>query len=179
MVKYLCSGLALALAACSPAQGGAAVSQTEAQTETQTSQTTPAKADIRTHPISGLRIIDVTVKRGEKAITFDTELADTAEAQTRGLMFRTELADDEAMIFPTEVPQRRGFWMKNTPISLDIIFIGPDRKITNIAANTVPYSLESVPSAGLASAVFEIRGGLAEELGIVPGDKVSWVLPED
>ena len=169
MVRVLYLGVALAVAACSPAESGAALSQ-----NSQGSQTGAAKTEIRRHPVSGLQIIDVTVKSGDETITFDTELADTAEAQTRGLMFRTELADDEAMIFPTEVPQQRSFWMKNTPLSLDIIFIGPDGKITNIAANAVPYSLESLPSAGLASAVFEIRGGLAEELGIKPGDEVAW-----
>jgi uncharacterized membrane protein (UPF0127 family) len=66
--------------------------------------------------------------------------------------------------------------MKNTPIGLDIVFIGPDRRILNIET-AVPYSLESVPSAGPVIAVFEIRGGLAAELGIEPGDKVEWDLP--
>ena len=64
--------------------------------------------------------------------------------------------------------------MKNTPIPLDIIFIGPDRKIINIAAMTTPYSLDSVSATGPTGAVLEIRGGLAEELGIVPGDSVDW-----
>ncbi|TRD12684.1 DUF192 domain-containing protein [Erythrobacter insulae] len=131
------------------------------------------------HPISGLEIIDVTVVSGETRHTFKTELADTGEAQTRGLMFRTELADDEAMIFPSYVPQTRSFWMRNTPISLDIIFIGTDDRITNIAERTEPYSLDSLPSDGLASAVFEIRGGLSEELGIEPGDAVEYTLPEN
>ncbi|WP_234029625.1 DUF192 domain-containing protein [Erythrobacter sp. THAF29] len=130
------------------------------------------------HPISGLRIIEVTIDTGHKRIAFKTEYADTREAQTRGLMFRTELADDEAMIFPSEVPQTRSFWMRNTPISLDIIFIGTDGRITNIAEKTEPYSLDSLPSAGLASAVFEIRGGLSEELGIEPGNAVEYQLPE-
>ncbi len=168
MVRVLGIGVAVFLAACSPAESGAALSQS------QSSETIATESEVRNHPVSGLEIIEVTVMRGDQAITFETELADTAEAQARGLMFRTELADDEAMIFPTKVPQQRSFWMKNTPLSLDIIFIGPDRKITNITANAVPYSLESLPSSGLASAVFEIRGGLAEELGIVPGDEVLW-----
>lgn len=172
MVKYGIAAIVLALTACSPAESGAALSQNP--------DAPVSEAEARTHPVSGLQIIEVTVMRGDTPITFQTELAASAEAQARGLMFRTELADDEAMIFPTQVPQQRSFWMKNTPLPLDIIFIGPDRKITNIAANTVPYSLESVPSAGLASAVFEIRGGLAAELGIVPGDLVRWDdLPSD
>ena len=63
--------------------------------------------------------------------------------------------------------------VKNTPISLDIVFIGVDRRINNIET-AVPYSLESVQSVGEVIAVFEIRGGLATELGIKPGDKVEW-----
>jgi len=128
------------------------------------------------HPTSGLRIIDVTVMRGDGPITFKTEHANTPQAQARGMMFRTEMADDEAMLFPSDVPAVRSFWMKNTPISLDIIFIGVDGRISNIET-AVPYSLDSVTSVGAASAVLEIRGGLAKELGIVAGNKVEYTLP--
>ena len=68
--------------------------------------------------------------------------------------------------------------MKNTPLSLDIIFVGTDGRIMNIAANTEPYSLLSVSSDGLTSAVFELRAGRSAELGIKPGDKVEYSLPE-
>ncbi len=128
------------------------------------------------HPTSGLEIIDVAVLRGDRRIVFKTEHANTPQAQARGMMFRTEMADDEAMLFPSDVPAQRSFWMKNTPISLDIIFIGVDGRINNIET-AVPYSLDSVPSVGAASSVLEIRGGLAQELGIVPGDKVEYTLP--
>jgi hypothetical protein len=89
-------------------------------------------------------------------------------------MYRTELGDFEGMIFPSAAPEPRSFWMKNTPLSLDIIFVGPDGRITNIAANTVPYSLDPVSSTGLASAVLELRAGRAAALGIKPGDKVEY-----
>ncbi|MDY7097249.1 MAG: DUF192 domain-containing protein [Pseudomonadota bacterium] len=125
------------------------------------------------HPVSGLEVIDVTVKRGDRDIVFKTELAASREEQARGLMFRTELGDFEGMIFPSEAPALRSFWMKNTPLRLDIIFIGVDGRISNIET-AKPYSLESVPSVGEAIAVFEIRGGRAKALGIVPGDKVEW-----
>ena len=68
--------------------------------------------------------------------------------------------------------------MKNPPLSLDIIFIGPDGRIANIAANTVPYSLDSVSSKGDASGVLELRAGRAAALGIVPGDRVIYKLPK-
>ncbi|MEE4287936.1 MAG: DUF192 domain-containing protein [Erythrobacter sp.] len=161
--------LALLAVACSPvdaAQDAPAAPATEAATG----------SDDARHPISGLELIEVTVDTGEKRIPFTTEVAASRAEQSRGLMFREELADDEAMIFPNDPPQMRSFWMKNTPIGLDIVFIGPDRRILNIET-AVPYSLESVPSAGPVIAVFEIRGGLAAELGIEPGDKVEWDLP--
>ena len=136
-----------------------------------------AQTEAAVHPVSGLELIDVTVVSGDKRHVFITELAASQEAQTRGLMFRTELGDDEGMIFPSYVPQNRSFWMKNTPLPLDLIFIGPDNRITNIGEG-VPYSTDSIYSDGPSIAVFEIRGGLSEELGIEPGDLVEWELPE-
>ncbi|MFL0357654.1 DUF192 domain-containing protein [Erythrobacter sp. GH1-10] len=167
---WLRAALATALiAACSPV---------ETSRDQSPSTVSEDAEDTERHPISGLEIIDVTVVTADERITFKTELAASSEAQTRGLMFRTKLADDEAMIFPSDIPQNRSFWMRNTPISLDIIFIGTDGRITNIAERTEPYSLESVPSAGLATAVLEIRGGLSDELGIAPGNAVEYRLPE-
>lgn len=160
----IAGGLALGLlTACSPGGSAAATAQTPA----------PATAKAM-HPVSGLEVIDLTVDRAGKPIAFKVELAASAEAQARGLMFRTELGDFEGMIFPSGTPQARSFWMKNTPLSLDIIFIGPDGRIANIAAHTTPYSLDSVSSRGPASAVLELRAGRAAALGIVPGDRVTF-----
>lgn len=164
MRHWLVAGMAGAalLAACSPGEGATARAQA------------PVAAAAARHPVSGLEVIDLVVDRGGKKITFRVEVAASPEAQARGLMFRTELGDFEGMIFPSGTPQPRSFWMKNTPLSLDIIFIGPDGRILNIAADTVPYSLESVSSDGPASGVLELRAGRAKALGIVPGDKVSY-----
>lgn len=156
-----------ALAACSPGESATARAQAPAA----------ATAQAARHPISGLEVIDLVVERGAQKLAFKVELAASPEAQARGLMFRTELGDFEGMIFPSRVPEPRSFWMKNTPLSLDIIFIGPDGRILNIAANTVPYSLDSVISNGPASAVLELRAGRAKALGIVPGDRVVWEAP--
>jgi uncharacterized protein len=167
--NWLVAGMAGAvlLAACSPGEGATARAQAPAA---------QAAASAR-HPVSGLEVIDLVVERGGKKLPFKVELAASPEAQARGLMFRAELGDNEGMIFPSAVPEPRSFWMKNTPLSLDIIFIGPDGRIANIAANTVPYSLESVTSKGPASGVLELRAGRAKELGIVPGDRVVYTLP--
>jgi uncharacterized protein len=166
MVRHILASAALvfALAACSPGEGATASAQTPAA----------APAPAATHPVSGLKVIDLVVERGTKKLPFRVEVADTPEAQARGLMFRTELGDNEGMIFPSAAPEPRSFWMKNTPLSLDIIFIGADGRILNIAANTVPYSIQSVSSDGFASAVLELRAGRAAALGIVAGDRVSY-----
>lgn len=154
---------ALTLAACSPQAAGP---------DTVEGETTGASA---THPESGLELIPVTVTTADGAEhVFVTEVAATAEEQRQGLMFRTELQPDEAMIFPNDPPEIRSFWMRNTVIPLDIIFIGPDRRVLNIAAMTEPYSEDSHESAGPVIAVFEIAGGRSAELGIEPGARVDW-----
>jgi uncharacterized membrane protein (UPF0127 family) len=126
------------------------------------------------HPVSGLEVIPLTVSQDGKVHRFRVEVARTDAQQAMGLMFRTEMGPDEGMLFPSERPQARSFWMKNTVIPLDLIFVGPDGLITNIAANAVPYSLEPIPSAGAAIAVLELKGGRAAELGIRPGARVTW-----
>lgn len=128
------------------------------------------------HAVSGLPVIDLAVhgKGGKHA--FRVEVAATTEQQAKGLMFRTQMGADEGMLFPTDPPRRAAFWMKNTVIPLDIIFVGANGRILNIE-NAKPYDLSPVPSAGLAAAVLELNGGRAAELGIAAGDKVSWTLP--
>lgn len=152
--------IALALAACSPHAADGA-------------ESAPTAAPAR-HPVSGLPIIPLTVTRGERKLAFRVEVARTGQEQARGLMFRTSMGPDEGMIFPMNPPRNAAFWMRNTVIPLDIVFIGADGRITNIAANAVPYSEEPLPSAGAVKGVLEINGGRAAELGIVPGDRVEW-----
>lgn len=89
-------------------------------------------------------------------------------------MFRHSLAPDEGMIFPYDPPQPVGFWMKNTLIPLDMLFIGTDQRVGRIAADVPPLSLDTVPSGIPVSAVLELRGGRAAELGIAVGDRVEW-----
>ena len=144
-----------------------------AQPDAAAREPVPAEAP-SVHPESGLEIIPLTVSHNGREHRFRVEVARTAAEQAKGLMFRTELADDEGMLFPRNPPRFASFWMKNTVIPLDIIFVGTDGRISNIAAMTTPYSLESIPSEGVATAVLEIRGGRAAELGIVPGARVEW-----
>jgi uncharacterized protein len=119
--------------------------------------------------------IPLTIRSSAGAHRFTVEVARTPEQQALGLMFRKSLDPDQGMLFPYEPPQSVSFWMKNTLIPLDMIFIRPDGTIARIAANTVPRSLDPVPSLEPVIAVLEIRGGRASQLGLRPGDRVEWV----
>jgi len=122
----------------------------------------------------GLEQVALTVTSGGKVHRFVVEVARTPEEQATGLMNRTSLAPDRGMVFPFDPPRDASFWMKNTLIPLDIIFVRGDGSIANIEANTVPLSLDPVMSAGPVRAVLEIAGGRAGELGIKAGDKADW-----
>lgn len=126
------------------------------------------------HAVSGLKVVPLTVTTAAGAHVFRVEVAQSEEEQAKGLMFRTAMGADEGMIFPMNPPRGAAFWMKNTVIPLDIVFIGADHRVLNIAANAVPYDLTPLPSAGRAAGVLELNGGRAAEIGLKAGDKVTW-----
>jgi len=122
-------------------------------------------------------LVTVDTKAGPKE--FNVEVARTAAEQERGLMFRTQIPANGGMLFAPYpagggAPREASFWMKNTPSPLDILFIRPDGSIAAIAENAIPYSEQPMRSGEPVSAVLEINGGKAAELGIAPGDKVRW-----
>jgi len=123
---------------------------------------------------AGLEQLPLTIRSGGQVHRFIVEVARSPEEQAQGLMFRQSLAPDRGMIFPYDPPQQASFWMKNTLIPLDMIFIGPDRRIVHIADNAVPLSLEPVTWPQPVSAVLELAGGRSAELGLKPGDTVEW-----
>ena len=112
---------------------------------------------------------------GGQVHQFTVEVAASPAEQEQGLMNRQSLAPDRGMIFPYEPPKAASFWMKNTLIPLDMIFVRADGTISSIAENTVPLSLEPVASLEPVGAVLEIAGGRSAELQIKVGDKVEWV----
>jgi uncharacterized protein len=118
--------------------------------------------------------VPLTVHSSSGKHRFRVEVARTADEQAKGLMFRESMAPDAGMIFPMVPPRDASFWMKNTLIPLDMIFIRADGTIARIEPNTVPHSLEPVASGEPVAAVFEIAGGRAAELGIAEGDRVVW-----
>lgn len=164
--RFIALAAVAALAGCSP--------QDTASTGTPTPQTPAGQTQPSRHPESGLEVIPLTITQDGKVHRFMVEVARSEQEQAKGLMFRKQMGADEGMIFPRRPPDFASFWMRNTVIPLDMIFIGTDGKILNIAANTVPYSLDPQTSDGIASAVLELNGGRAAELGIEPGAKVEW-----
>ena len=123
---------------------------------------------------AGLEQVPLTIKSGTTTHRFEVEIARTGPEQETGLMNRPSMAPDHGMIFPYAPAQGVAFWMKNTMIPLDMIFIAPGGRILRIEANAVPYSLEPVPSGGEVEAVLELNGGRAASLGIHNGDLVDW-----
>ena len=115
----------------------------------------------------------LTIRSKNAVHHFTVEIAGTPDQQERGLMFRRSLAGDRGMIFPYEPPQEVAFWMKNTLIPLDIVYIRADGTIARIT-NAAPMDLTPLPSGEPIADVLEIRGGRAAELGIKEGDVVSW-----
>jgi uncharacterized membrane protein (UPF0127 family) len=103
---------------------------------------------------------------------FTVEVVDTDQTRARGLMFRTDLAPDAGMLFDFKESRPVSFWMQNTLIYLDMIFITDQGMIANIHANAVPHDTTSIPSDGPVMFVLEIPGGRAAELGLKPGDRV-------
>lgn len=118
-----------------------------------------------------LEPLTVTTSSGEHR--FMVEIADDDAERQRGLMEREPLADDRGMLFQFPDVAERGFWMRNTPSPLDIIYIDPRGRIVSIAKNATPQSDAVIPSNGPASGVLELRAGRADEIGARPGDKVS------
>lgn len=153
---------ALSLAACTlPANGSSDVGGCKAGADAGESA-------------AGLSQILLCVTSGTQTRSFTVEMARSPMEQAKGLMFRTGLADNAGMLFPFPEPKMASFWMKNTVIPLDIIFIRSDGTIESIAENAIPYSTLPVGSGETVAAVLELRGGLAAELGIAAGDKVRW-----
>jgi len=120
---------------------------------------------------ANLQKIDIASKGGTHS--FLVEIADNDAERARGLMYRKDLPEGRGMLFDFKREQETGFWMKNTYIPLDMIFIRADGTIRRIAANTEPLSERTVPSGGAVRYVLEVIGGTAGKLGIEPGDKVT------
>jgi uncharacterized membrane protein (UPF0127 family) len=115
--------------------------------------------------------LEIVTRNGVQV--FSVEMATSEQEKETGLMYRKELADGKGMLFDFSPEQQVSMWMKNTYISLDMIFIRADGRILRIAENTEPLSTRIIPSGGLAKGVLEVIAGTAKKYGIEPGDRVG------
>ena len=152
-MKGLLIAIALAAAACSPTVAPADAPAGQAQT--------------------GLQQVPLIITSASGVHRFTVDVAATPQQQETGLMFVKHLAPDRGMIFPYDPPQPVAFWMHNTLIPLDMVFIRADGTIARIAT-AKPLDDTPGPSGEPIAAVLEIAGGRAAQLGIVPGDRVKW-----
>jgi uncharacterized membrane protein (UPF0127 family) len=121
----------------------------------------------------------VEFARGEVTITtqtgdhiFNVEIARTPTQHARGLMFRESMSPDEGMLFVFDSPREIAMWMKNTLISLDMIFVNAAGKIIRVARDTTPMSEDTIPSGGPSKAVVELNAGTAARISVQAGDQV-------
>lgn len=106
-------------------------------------------------------------------VTVRVEVADTDETRQLGLMYRNELPESAGMLFVFPGERPRSFWMKNTPLPLDIVYIGADLRIVHIAERTTPYSTAPLPSLRPAKFVLEVHAGFCDARGIRVGDRIE------
>ncbi len=128
-------------------------------------------------PEYGIRVdgtLDFVV--GDSAVihSINIEIADTKETRQRGLMNRRGIGLSEGMLFMFPAPDMLSFWMRNTALPLDIIFIDKDLNIVNIARRTKPLSDDFIRATALAQYVVEVRGGVSERYGITDSASVRW-----
>jgi uncharacterized membrane protein (UPF0127 family) len=134
------------------------------------------KAQGKVPPMTGYSagIVDFIDGDGFVKTSIAVEIADTPETQMKGLMGRSELRINQGMLFIFKQLKARKFWMKNTPISLDIIFIGGDECIVNIAESTTPMSRQNYRSKGPIKYVVEVRSGFAKQFKIDSSTCIRW-----
>jgi uncharacterized membrane protein (UPF0127 family) len=130
---------------------------------------TGARAQEWTRPQPILRQSPLVIETAKGPVHFTVELAATPEARERGLMFRRHVGANAGMLFDFHEVRDIAFWMKNTLVPLDMVFIRANGRIARIAANTTPLSTENIPAGEPVAAVLEIAGGRADALGIKPG----------
>jgi uncharacterized protein len=120
---------------------------------------------------AGKQTLEITSKAGVHV--FSVEIADNDAERAKGLMYRKDLPEGQGMLFDFHREQEVSFWMQNTYIPLDMVFIRADGRILRIAENTEPLSTRLIPSGGPVRAVLEVIGGTTRKLGIAPGDRVA------
>lgn len=117
-------------------------------------------------------------KQGDTLARITVEVADNEEERTQGLMHRSQMADSSGMLFIFDNAEPRSFWMKNTKIPLDILYVGDNKEIVMVYKSVMPYSTQSVPSYKDARYVVEVNGGFTTEHNIKEGDHIAFNLQQ-
>lgn len=112
---------------------------------------------------------------GDTLATIDIEIADNDQSRARGLMGRRSLPRRGGMLFIMDTSDTTGFWMRNTPLPLDVVFVGADSQVVSIAKRTTPYSDETILPAGPKKYVVEVRAGFSDRFGISDSARITWV----
>jgi len=163
--SFITTGATAVLAAFVLTSAGCSTAQTPAE------GVPPECLAMDLSPYSAPEGLDVALSP-QKTAHFTVEIANNEATREQGLMCRTKLTDDQGMLFEFQDVADRTFWMKDTLLGLDIIYIAPDGSIVSIAKNAKPLDRTPLPSNGVASGVLEVRAGLSDQLGLKPGDKV-------
>jgi hypothetical protein len=124
-------------------------------------------------PNTGLKTAPFVFVTAKGRFRFDLEVAATPRQQECGMMFRTTMARGSGMYFPFDTPKETAFWMENTPLSLDLIFLTTDKRVLSITAAAKPNSRMIIGSKGIAASVIELNAGEAARIGLKPGDRVE------
>ncbi len=124
-------------------------------------------------PATALPRSDLLVETASSQFRFEVEIADDPSERAEGLMYRETMADNAGMLFLYPAPQQVQFWMKNTPMSLDILFVRADGTIARIAERTTPFSQDMIASGEEVSAVLEVKAGMMHQLGVRVGDRLK------
>jgi uncharacterized protein len=156
---------ALVLAACLAA--GAAPARAQSQ---------PLQ-DLASFPRTQLTVVHRDNAHAPSTHHFDVWVADTPARAEQGLMFVSDLPENQGMVFPLSPPRIENMWMKNTYIELDMLFVDAHGRVSKIIARAHPLSLETLSSEQPVSAVVELKGGAAAQLSLAVGDQVTWQAP--
>jgi uncharacterized protein len=112
--------------------------------------------------------------KGDTITKIDIEIADNDEKRSTGLMYRDKMDESQGMLFLFDTEEPQSFWMKNTILPLDIIFVNAKMEIVKIQKNAEPFSEKSLPSIKPAQYVVEVNAGYCERHGVKEGDKIAW-----
>ncbi|OIP50285.1 MAG: hypothetical protein AUK33_08105 [Flavobacteriaceae bacterium CG2_30_34_30] len=136
-----------------------------------------AQPTIKTAEVSFIKNAELHIRKGENDSiikTIDIEIADDEYKTQTGLMYRKTMEENQGMLFIFPDAQVRSFYMKNTEIGLDIIYINADKQIVSFQKNAIPFDVTSLPSVVPAQFVLEINAGLSNRWNVEVGDKISW-----